>query len=94
MSSRTSDAPSAYRPDTSAPTARRTRGVVKWFNDAKGWGFIAPEGGGKDVFVHFSVINLKGHKKLEEGQEVEFDIEQAEKGPAAKSVDVLSDPTR
>ncbi len=85
----------AARSASSVPTysaSARQKGVVKWFNDAKGFGFIAPADNGKDIFVHFSGINGKGHKQLEQGQEVEFDVEQTEKGPAAKNVDVIAQP--
>jgi CspA family cold shock protein len=61
------------------------RGKVKWFNNQKGYGFITPESG-KDVFVHFSAIQGDGYKSLEEGQEVEFEIEQGPKGEQATKV--------
>jgi cold shock protein len=61
------------------------QGTVKWFNADKGYGFIAVDGG-KDVFVHFSAIQADGYRSLEEGQRVEFDIEQGERGPQATSV--------
>ena len=61
------------------------RGKVKWFSNQKGYGFITPESG-KDVFVHHSVIQGEGYKSLEEGQEVEFEIEQGPKGEQAKNV--------
>lgn len=60
-----------------------TAGTVKWFNPSKGFGFIAPEGGGKDVFVHHSAIEGPGSRELAEGQQVEFESEQAAKGPQA-----------
>ena len=62
------------------------KGTVKWFNEAKGFGFIAPEDGGKDVFVHFSAIQADGFKVLAEGQAVEFNVEDGAKGPQATSV--------
>jgi CspA family cold shock protein len=61
------------------------RGKVKWFSNQKGYGFITPESG-SDVFVHYSAIQGDGYKTLEEGQEVEFDIEKGEKGEQAKNV--------
>ena len=60
-------------------------GVVKWFNNEKGFGFISVEGGG-DVFVHFSAIQGEGYKSLEEGQNVEFDVVEGAKGPQAANV--------
>jgi CspA family cold shock protein len=61
-------------------------GTVKWFNAEKGYGFIAPDGGGNDVFVHFSAIQSSGYRSLEEGQKVEFEITQGQKGDAAADV--------
>jgi CspA family cold shock protein len=62
------------------------QGTVKWFNAEKGFGFIAQEGGGDDVFVHFSAIQMQGYKSLEENQRVEFDVTQGPKGPQAENV--------
>ena len=62
------------------------KGRVKWFNDAKGYGFIEQEGGGRDVFVHYSAIQMEGFKTLVEGQIVEFELQSGEKGPHAMNV--------
>ena len=62
------------------------RGKVKWFNDSKGYGFITPDDGSKDVFVHHSAIQAQGFRTLQEGDAVEFEIEQGQKGPAAANV--------
>lgn len=64
----------------------RTKGTVKWFNPEKGFGFITPEGGAKDCFVHHSAIQGDGYKSLDEGEQVEFDVVQGQKGPAAENV--------
>lgn len=64
----------------------RTTGTVKWFNDEKGFGFITPEGGAKDCFVHHSAIQASGFKSLAEGDRVEFDMIQEPKGPKAQNV--------
>jgi len=61
-------------------------GIVKWFNDAKGFGFITPDDGGKDLFAHFSEIQAGGFKSLAEGQRVEFDVKQGAKGPMAAQI--------
>jgi len=63
-----------------------SKGTVKWFNESKGYGFIAQENGGADVFVHFRAIQGNGFKTLHEGQSVTFDIEQGPKGPQASNV--------
>jgi CspA family cold shock protein len=63
-----------------------SKGTVKWFNESKGFGFITPSDGGKDVFVHFSAIQSGGFRTLKEGQEVEFEIENGPKGPQATQV--------
>jgi len=62
------------------------KGTVKWFNDAKGFGFITPEDGSKDIFVHHTAIATQGFRTLSEGQQVEFDVVQGQKGPAAANV--------
>ena len=61
-------------------------GTVKWFNDAKGYGFITPEDGGKDLFVHHSEIKVSGFASLQEGEKVEFEVGQGQKGPCATNV--------
>ena len=67
----------------------RLTGRVKWFNSQKGFGFIVPDNGGKDLFVHFSAIQSSGYKTLKEGQKVEFEIEQTDKGDKAVNVKVI-----
>ena len=61
-------------------------GTVKWFNDAKGYGFITPDDGSEDLFAHFSAINMQGFKTLKEGQKVSFDVTQGPKGKQASNI--------
>ncbi|HUU85081.1 MAG TPA: cold-shock protein [Phycisphaerae bacterium] len=67
-------------------------GTVKWFNRSKGFGFIVPAEGGADVFVHFSDIQCAGKKTLDEGQQVQFEITEGERGPRATNVQVMGGP--
>ncbi len=67
----------------------RLTGRVKWFNSQKGFGFIVPDNGGKDLFVHYSAINSAGYKTLKEGQKVEFEIESTDKGEKAVNVTIV-----
>ena len=69
--------------------AERELGVVKWFNGEKGYGFIARDNKEKDVFVHFSAISAEGFRTLREGQRVEFEVVEGEKGPQAQNVEVI-----
>jgi len=69
--------------------AERELGVVKWFNGEKGYGFIARDNGEKDVFVHFTAINSEGFRTLREGQRVEFEVAQGQKGPQAQNVEII-----
>ena len=66
-----------------------TTGTVKWFNDGKGFGFITPDGGGKDLFAHFSAIQGDGHKSLRESQKVSFDVTNGPKGAQASNIKPL-----
>ncbi|CEN32209.1 Cold shock-like protein CspC [Candidatus Westeberhardia cardiocondylae] len=67
----------------------KIKGQVKWFNESKGFGFITPVDGSKDVFVHFSAIQGNGFKTLSEGQQVEFEVQEGQKGPSAINVTTL-----
>lgn len=69
--------------------SEQVEGTVKWFNDDKGYGFIARDGEGKDVFVHYSAINGSGRKTLQEGQRVTMTVTQGQKGPQAENVTPL-----
>ena len=73
-------------PAQQAQAEAAARGTVKWFNDSKGFGFITPEGGGEDIFVHFSAIVTDGFRSLAEGQQVEFEVIKGDKGLQAKAV--------
>ena len=64
-------------------------GTVKWFNDAKGFGFIEPEAGGEDVFAHFSAIQMEGFRTLKQGSQVSFDLVQGPKGQLAQNITQL-----
>tara|TARA_B100001996_G_C18654615_1_gene590722 strand:- start:302 stop:514 length:213 start_codon:yes stop_codon:yes gene_type:complete len=66
--------------------SKTKEGTVKWFNDSKGYGFLTPEDGGKDLFVHMSEIQMEGFKTLKEGQKVEFEEGMTDKGPCATKV--------
>lgn len=65
-------------------------GTVKWFNNAKGYGFISPDGGGSDVFAHFSAITMEGYKTLKQGQKVEFDLIDGPRGLQATKIEASS----
>ena len=66
-----------------------SKGTVKWFDASKGYGFISPEDGGKDLFVHHSEIKVDGYATLDDGQQVEFEVGQGQKGPCAENVQVV-----
>ena len=82
--------PRAVHPHATRPHNRscitRPNGTVKWFNDAKGFGFISPEDGSADVFAHFSAINAKGFRTLQEGQRVTYEVTQGPKGAQASNI--------
>jgi CspA family cold shock protein len=65
-------------------------GTVKWFNEQKGYGFIVPDEGGEEVFVHYNAINGSGRRNLQEGQRVEFDVERKPKGMSATTVNIIA----
>ena len=67
-------------------------GTVKWFNDAKGFGFIEPDGGGSDIFAHFSAITMEGFKTLKQGSRVSFDVQQGPKGQLAQNIQAQPGP--
>ena len=67
-------------------TTTTQNGTVKWFDEGKGYGFITPEGGGKDLFAHFSEIKAEGFKSLSENQRVTFEVTQGKKGPQASNI--------
>jgi len=69
-------------------------GTVKWFNDAKGFGFIEPEGGGEDVFAHFSAIRMDGFRTLKQGSRVSYELVQGPKGRLAQNIEPLDGPAR
>jgi CspA family cold shock protein len=78
-------------PNTNIPfnlegSSSMATGTVKWFNDAKGYGFITPDDGGEDLFAHFSAINMQGFKTLKEGQKVSFEVTQGPKGKQASNI--------
>ena len=68
-------------------------GMVKWFNDVKGFGFIEPEGGGEDIFAHFSAIQMEGFRSLKQGSAVTFDLVDGPKGRLAQNIRTSGDPT-
>lgn len=69
-------------------------GKVKWFNNAKGFGFIVPDEGGEDIFAHYSTIQMEGYRSLKAGQEVQFDVQQGPKGLHAENIDVVNEEER
>ncbi|ALS98612.1 cold shock domain-containing protein CspD [Lacimicrobium alkaliphilum] len=71
-----------------------TVGKVKWFNNAKGFGFIVPEDGGEDIFAHYSTIQMDGYRSLKAGQEVKFEVQQGPKGLHAEKIELSDEPER
>lgn len=69
-------------------------GKVKWFNNAKGFGFIVPDDGGEDIFAHYSTIQMEGYRSLKAGQEVKYDVQQGPKGLHAENIDFKGEPDR
>ena len=69
-------------------------GMIKWFSNAKGFGFIVPQEGGDDIFAHYSTIQMEGYRSLKAGQEVQFDIQQGPKGLHAENIDVVNEEER
>jgi CspA family cold shock protein len=82
----TSDPDSRDRPNAPGGEFIMATGTVKWFNAEKGFGFIAPDDGGADVFAHYSAISSSGYRSLDENQKVEFDVTQGPKGPQAENI--------
>jgi len=78
--------PGFARSSIQGKEAKMATGTVKWFNDAKGYGFITPDDGSEDLFAHFSAINMQGFKTLKEGQKVSFDVVQGPKGKQASNI--------
>ncbi|MCW2779171.1 MAG: cold-shock protein [Frankiales bacterium] len=85
-SDRYDSVPRSVGPSRKERDTHMAQGAVKWFNAEKGFGFIAVDGGGADVFVHYSAIQSDGYRSLDEGQRVEFEITQGQKGPQADAV--------
>jgi len=83
------DAVPARGAEGSAPAAGRATGTVRWFNPEKGFGFIEPDAGGPDLFAHYTQIDVPGFRELVDGQRVEFDVADGEKGPQADDIRVL-----
>ena len=69
-------------------------GKVKWFNNAKGFGFIVPEEGGEDIFAHYSTIQMEGYRSLKAGQEVTYEVQQGHKGLHAENIGIVEDEER